>query len=90
MNLNRLPVRERTELNLQKMTHKALYNEDCPKHLQLEFHTSCSYNLRSSVAPLLFVPRESDNFKSMAARSFNSLPDNARPQGIFFQKAKHV
>ena len=70
------------------MTHKALYEEDCPKHLQLEFHISCSYNLRSSAAPLLYVPREADIFKSMAARSFNSLPDNVRQLTDYFSFVK--
>ena len=78
INLNWLPIRERIELSLLKMTHKSLYYKGWPKHLQLEFQRSCSYNLRSSDAPQLSVPRETDTFKSMAARSFNSLPDSVR------------
>ena len=67
-------------LSLLKMTHKSLYYEGWPKHLQLEFQRPCSYNcnLRSSDAPRLSVPRETNTFKSMAARSFNSLPDSVR------------
>ena len=73
LNLNWLPIRERIELSLLKVTHKSLYYEGWPKNLQLEFQRSCSYNL------LRFsVPRETDTFKSMAARSFNSLPDSVR------------
>ena len=75
-NLNWLPIRERIELRLLKMTHKSLYYEGWPKHLQLEFQRSCSYNLRSSDAPRLSVPRETDTFKSMAARYY--LPDSVR------------
>ena len=77
------------------MSHKSLYFEGWPKPLQLEFQRSCSYNLRSSDAPRLSVPRETDTFttsfpekrdpgnevdtfKSMAIRSFNSLPDSVR------------
>ena len=78
INLNWLPICERIELSLLKMTHKSLNHEGWPKHLQLEFQRSCSYNLRSSDAPQLSVPRETDTFKSMAARSFNSLPDSVR------------
>ena len=78
INLNWLPIRERIELSLLKMAHKSLYYEGWLKHLQLEFQRSCSYNLRSSDAPRLSVPRETDTFKSMAARSFNSLPDSVR------------
>ena len=58
------------------MTHRALHNEGCPKHLKLEFHTSCSHDLRLSAAALLYVPCESGIFKSMGARSFNSLSDS--------------
>ena len=54
-----------------------IYYEGWPKHLQLEFQRSCYYNLRSSDARLS-VPRETDTFKSMAARSFNSLPESVR------------
>ena len=69
------------------MTHKALYiNEDCPKHLQLEFHTSCSYNLRPSAAPLLYVP--TTDFKFMAARSIDSLSDNVRQLTDYFSFVK--
>ena len=78
INLNWLPMRERIELSLLKLTHKSLYYEGWPKHLQLEFQRSCSYNLRSSDAPRLSVPRETDTFKLMAARSFNSLPGSVR------------
>ena len=78
INLNWLPIRERIELSLLKMTHKSLHYKGWPKHLQLEFQKSCSYNLRSSDAPQLSVPRETDTFKSMAARSFHSLPDSVR------------
>ena len=51
-----------------KITHKALYNEDCPNYLQLEFRFPCSYNLRLSAAPLLNSPGESV-IKSIAAGS---------------------
>ena len=78
INLNWLPIRERIELSLLKVTHKSLYYEGWPKHLQLGFQRSCSYNLRSSDAPRLSVPRETDTFKSMAARSFISLADSVR------------
>ena len=54
------------------MTYESLYCEGWPKHLQLEFQRSCSYNLRSSDYPWLSLPRETDTFKSMATRSFNS------------------
>ena len=69
------------------MTHKALYiNEDCPKHLQLEFHTSCSYNLRPSAAPLLYVP--TTDFKFMAARSIDSLFLRKGHKEIFISKGQ--
>ena len=86
INLNWLPIRERTELSLLKLTHKSLYYEGWPKHFQLEFQRSCSYNLRSSDAPRLSVPRETDTFKSMAARSFNSLPDSVRHLTDYYQE----
>jgi len=88
INLNWLPIRKRIELSLLKTTHKSLYYEGWPKHLQLVFQRSCSYNIRSSDAPQLSVPRETDTFKSMAARSFNSLLDSVRQLSDYHTFAK--
>ena len=73
---------------LKLLVKKSLCYEGWPKHLQLEFQRSCSYNLRSSDAPRLSVPRETDTFKSIAARSFNSLPDSVRHLTDYHKFAK--
>ncbi len=67
-----LPVRERRELNFLKMTYKVEHK------LRLDVHSIKAYNLRSSTAPTLSVPRDADTFQHMAATSFNGLPNNIR------------
>jgi hypothetical protein len=65
--LNWLPIAGRIEFNLLKLTHKALYNETFPEYLSLSLRTVNTYNLRSSCAPVIEVPRETGTFKYSAA-----------------------
>lgn len=76
--LNWLPIAGRIEFNLLKLTHKALYNETFPEYLSLSLRTVNAYNLRSSCAPVIEVPRETGTFKYSAAITFNKLPADIR------------
>ena len=74
LNLGWLPIYERKEYNLLKLTHKGIYSNVLPDSLKLELHKVSTYNLRSSGAPSLVIPEESSTFQDMAARSFYALP----------------
>ena len=73
-----LPVKENVELNILKLTHKSLYDEAFPEYLNLHLHKVSAYNLRSTVAPVLSIPRESGTFQHSAATIFNKLPATIR------------
>ena len=76
--LNWLPIIERRDLALLKITRKALYDDTWPEYLRLKFHTVSAYNLRSLETPKLAIPAESGIFQDSAARLFNILPDKPR------------
>ena len=74
LQLNWLPVNENVELNILKLAHKSLYDETFPEYLKLNLHKVSAYSLRSSIAPVLSIPRESGTFLHSAATIFNKLP----------------
>ena len=78
--LNWLPIIERRDLALLKITHKALYDDVWSDYLRLKFHTVSVYNLKSLEVPKLAVPTESGIFQASAARLFNTLPDRFRQE----------
>ena len=45
-----------------------------PEYLKLNLHKVSAYSLRSSIAPVLSIPRESGTFQHSAATIFNKLP----------------
>ena len=55
--VNWLPISERRDFNILKLTHKAIHSSDFPEYLSLELHNIYTHNLRSSEAPLLLVPK---------------------------------
>ena len=72
--LNWLPISERRDFNILKLTHKAIHSSDFPEYLSLELHNVHTHNLRLSEAPLLLVPKETGTFQHSAASIFNKLP----------------
>ena len=81
--LNWLPIIERRDLVLLKMTHKALYDVAWPDHLRLKLHTVSTYNLRSLEAPKWAIPTESGTFQDSAPRLFNTLPDELKQESNY-------
>ena len=73
LQLNWLPVNENVELNILKLAHKSLYDETFPEYLKLNLHKVSAYSLRSSIAPVLSIPRESGTFQH-SATTYNKLP----------------
>ena len=72
--LNWLPVNKNVELNIFKLAHNSLYDERFPEYLKLILHKVSPYSLRSSIVPVLSIPRESGTFQHSAATIFNKLP----------------
>ena len=70
--LNWLPIIERRDLAMLKISHKALHDDTWPEYLHLKFHTVSVYNLRSLEAPKLAIPAESSTLQDSAARLFIS------------------
>ena len=62
------------KLNILKLAHKWLYDEMFPEYLKLNLHKVSAYSLRSLIAPVLSIPRESGTFQHLAATIFNKLP----------------
>ena len=76
--LNWLPISERRDFNILKLTHKAIHSSDFPEYLSLELRNVHTHNLRLSEAPLLLVPKETGTFQHSAASIFNKLPSALR------------
>ena len=73
LKLNWLPVDERRDFNLLKLTFKALYFKQWPTYLNLQ-RVSIRRELRLSDCIRLHVPLEKGTFQDTAALLFNNLP----------------
>ena len=75
--LNWLPVNRNVELNILKLAHKSLYDETFPEYLKLNLHKVSAYSLRSSIAPVLSIPREQVKYSHvyLAFTSIHKSPD---------------
>ena len=73
LKLNWLPVHERRDFNLLKLTFKALYFKQWPTYLNLQ-RVSIRRQLCSSDCIRLQVPLEKGTFQDTAALLFNNLP----------------
>ena len=76
--LNWLDIAKRRKLSVLKLSFKSLNDTNFPEYLRLGTQAVSAYNLRSSVAPLLFIPKESGTFKDTAATFFSILPTHVR------------
>ena len=72
--LNWFPVKENVELEILKLARKSFSDEAFPEYLKLNLHQVSAYNLKSSIAPVLSIPRKTATFRHSAARIFNKLP----------------
>ena len=77
MKLGWLPVLENTQLNILKLGHRAIYNNNWPDYLMLSRHNP-GRTLRSSSAPLLQISLLKGTFQDSVANLFNDLPANIR------------
>ena len=72
LKLNWLPVKERRDFNLLKLTFKALHAKQWPSYLNLQ-RVSIRRGLRSSDSIRLQVPLEKGTFQDTAVALFNNL-----------------
>ncbi|CAB4044965.1 Hypothetical predicted protein, partial [Paramuricea clavata] len=74
LQLGWLPTLERTQLNLLKHTHRAIYNKaSWPEYLTLEVYNP-GRTPRSNAAPRLSIPLIKGTFQETTANLFNDLP----------------
>ena len=72
--LNLLLGNKNVELNILKLTYKSLYYETFPECLKLNLNKVSAYSLRSSIALVLSIPRESGTFQHWPGTIFNKFP----------------
>lgn len=73
LKLGWLPTLENTQLNIVKLGHRALYNNNWPEYLTLSRHNP-SRTLRSSSTPLLQISLLKGTFQNSVANLYNDLP----------------
>ena len=73
LNLDWLPTLENTQLNILKLGHRALYNNNWPEYLTLSRHNP-SRTLRSSSTPLLQISLLKGKFQDSVSNLYNDLP----------------
>ena len=61
--LNWLPVSKTVELNILKLAYMSLYDESFPEYLKLNLHKAIAYSLKSSIAHVFSILRESRTFR---------------------------
>ena len=83
-----LPVKQRQELSLLISAHNSVFNENYPSYLQLELKRSTRV-LRNATDTTIRFSVNSSNYEDLAARAFNSLPEDVRSlkQPWAFKKA---
>ena len=81
LKLNWLPVEERRDYNLLKLTFKALHAKQWPLYLNLQRVPVCRC-LGSLGSIKLQVPLEKGTFQDTAAALFNNLPDSPKKWDI--------
>ena len=73
LKLGWLPTLESTQLNILKLGHRALYNNNWPEYLTLSRHNP-SRALRPSSTPLLEISLLKGTFQDSVANLYNDLP----------------
>ena len=74
LKLGWLPTLENTQtLNILKLRHQALYNNNWPEYLTLS-RNNPSHTLRSSSTPLLEISLSKGTFQDSVANLYNDLP----------------
>ena len=73
LKLGWLPTLENTQLNILKLGHRALYNNNWPEYLTLSRHNP-SRALRTSSTPLLEISLLKGTFQDSVANLYNDLP----------------
>ena len=76
LKLNWLPVEERRDYNLLKLTFEVLHAKQWPSYLNFQRVPICRCFSLGSLK--LQVPLEKGTFQDTAAALFNNLPDNPK------------
>ena len=73
LKLSWLPTLENAKMNILKLGHRALYNNNWPEYLTLSRHNP-SRTLRSSSTPLLQISLLKGTLQDSVANLYNDLP----------------
>ena len=77
LSLGWLPITERRDFHLLKLSHKALYSSNWPAYLPLEQYVP-TRTLRLSASTHLLIPVTTGTFQYTCSKDFNRLPENIR------------
>ena len=77
MTLGWLPMKERRDWHLMKLSFKYVNDQKKPKYIDISLREN-TRNLRSSSAPLIASSRTSNTFRNDAAELYNKLPAEIR------------
>jgi len=72
-----LPITERIELSILKLSHKSLYQTNFPTYLKLELHDQ-NRKLRLSTETLVKINQTDTTFNEEASKIYYDLPLNIR------------
>ena len=72
-----LPMKERRDWNMMKLSFKYVNDQQKPKYIDISLREN-TRNLRSSSAPLIASTRTSNAFRNDAAELFDKLPAEIR------------
>ena len=76
--LNLLPVKERIEFNIAKLTYKAIYLKNWPSYLSVREVRQVRVLRSNNDGKKLEIPKMNDTFEHLAALIFNSFPQDIR------------
>ena len=86
--LNWLPVKERIEFNIAKLTYKAIYHKNWPSYLSVREVRQVRVLRSSNDGKKLEIPKINDTFEHSAALIFNSFPQDIKDCTTYHEYVK--
>ena len=86
--LNWLPVKERIEFNIAKLTYKAIYFENWPSYLSVKEVRQVRVLRSNNDGKKLEIPKINNTVEHSAALIFNSFPQDIRDCTTYHEYVK--
>ena len=90
LGLNWLPVKERIEFNIAKLTFKAIYFNNWPSYLSVREVRQVRVLRSNNDGKKLEIPKINNTFEHSAALIFNSLPQDIRDCITYHEHVKNT